>query len=42
MSAEALLFNYHVLRIPRADYPLGIYVAVHINCDPAIIHEHEI
>jgi hypothetical protein len=40
--AEGALINYNIVRIARADYPLGIDKAVHVNRNPAVIHEHEV
>jgi hypothetical protein len=40
--AEDALINYNIFRLARADHPLRIYKAVHVNGDPAIIHEHEV
>ncbi len=39
---EAALINFNKIRIANADHPLRIYKAVHVNCDPAAIHEHEV
>src|SRR5438093_2121643 len=36
------LFDHDKLRIACADHPLRIYEAVHINRDPAAVHEHEV
>src|SRR5437867_11547445 len=36
------LFDYNKLRIACADHPLRIYEAVHVNRDPAAVHEHEV
>src|SRR5207247_8317041 len=40
-AANALL-NFNKLRIARADHPLRIHKAVHVNRDPAAVHEHEV
>src|SRR6266700_4593100 len=40
--AENALIHFNKLRIARADHPLRIYEAVHVNHDPATIHEHEV
>src|SRR5438874_3155886 len=40
--AENALIHFNKLRIARADHPLRIYEAVHVNRDPAAIHEHEV
>jgi len=42
VSVEAALFHYDILGIARADHSLGVNEAVHIDCDPAIIHEDEV
>src|SRR2546430_6016493 len=39
---EAALLDFNKFRIAGADYPLRIYEAVHVNRDPAAIHEHEV
>src|SRR5437867_200159 len=36
------LFDHDKLRIACADHPLRIYEAVHINRDPAAVHEDEV
>jgi hypothetical protein len=40
--AEAALLNFNKLGIAGADHPFRIYEAVHVNCDPAVVHEHEV
>src|SRR5690242_8786289 len=40
--ADDALVNLNILRIARADYPLRIGKAVHIDRDPAVIHEYEV
>src|SRR6266705_4275740 len=40
--AENALVNYNKVRIARADYPLRVYKAVHVNCDPAAVQEREV
>jgi len=40
--AENALVDYNKGRIARADHPLGKYKALHVNRDPAAIHEHEV
>ena len=40
--AEDALINFNEVRIARADYPLGIYEAVHVNRYPTALHEHEV
>src|SRR5439155_18651700 len=40
--AEDALFKFNKLRIARADHPLREYEAVHVNRDPAVVHEHEV
>src|SRR5438445_12797179 len=39
---EAALLDFNKFRIAGADYPLRIYKAVHVNCHPAAVHEHEV
>jgi hypothetical protein len=41
-SAEDALVNFDKVRIARADHPLRVYEAVHVNRDPAAIHEREV
>src|SRR6266480_5491857 len=36
------LLNFNKVRIACADHPLRIYEAVHVNRDPAVVHEHEV
>src|SRR5436190_11963011 len=36
------LSDYNIFRIPRADHPLRIDKASHLNRDPAAVHEHEV
>src|SRR5213078_5061200 len=36
------LVNYNKVRIARADQPFRVYKAVHVNRDPAAVHEHEV
>src|SRR5207244_6693116 len=36
------LFDYNKLRIACADHSLRIYEAVHVNRDPAAVHEREV
>src|SRR6266446_9914340 len=40
--AENALIHFNHLRIARADHSLRIYKAVHVNRDPAAVHEHEV
>src|SRR5215208_6511868 len=40
--AKDALFNYNIIRIALADHPLRIYKAVHVDRDPAVIHEHKV
>ena len=40
--AQAALFNFNKVRIARADHPLRIHEAVHVNRDPAAVHEREV
>src|SRR5436190_4651923 len=40
--AEAALLNFNKLRIACADHPLRAYNAVHVNRDPATVHEREV
>jgi hypothetical protein len=39
--AEAALINYNIVRIAREDHPFRVYEAVHVNRDPAAVHEDE-
>src|SRR4029453_10785754 len=39
---DALINNCNKLRIARANHPLRIHEAVHVNRGPAAIHEHEV
>src|SRR4029077_3344713 len=41
-GAEDALFNYNKIRIARADHAFRVDKAVHVNRDPAAIHEHEV
>ena len=40
--AEDALVNLNKVRIARADHPLGKHEAVHVNRDPAPVHEDEV
>src|ERR671931_603307 len=40
--AANALFDCNKIRFPRADHALCIYKAVHVNRDPAAVHEHEV
>src|SRR6266571_1682046 len=40
--AKDALLNFNKVRIACADHPLRIYEAVHVNRDPAAVHEHEV
>src|SRR6266480_4599616 len=40
--AKDALLNFNKARIACADHPLRIYEAVHVNRDPAVVHEHEV
>jgi predicted HTH transcriptional regulator len=40
--AEGALINYNIVRIALANHPFRVYKAVHVNRDPAVIHEHEV
>src|SRR5256886_5686107 len=40
--AKDALLNFNKVRIACADHPLHIYEAVHVNRDPAVVHEHEV
>src|SRR5437764_1052978 len=42
VAQKHALLNFNKLRIARADYALRIYEAVHVNCDPAAVHECEV
>src|SRR5206468_4734914 len=41
-GAEDALVNYNKIRIARADHAFRVYKAVHVNRDPAAVHEHEV
>ena len=40
--AQAALLNFDKLGIARADHPLRIYKAVHVNCDPTTVDKREV
>src|SRR5207253_177052 len=40
--AEAALLNFNKLRIACADHSFRVYKAVHVNRDPATVHEREV
>src|SRR5204863_6202655 len=40
--AEDALVNFNKVRIACADHPLRKHEAVHVNRDPAPVHEHEV
>src|SRR5438046_10452055 len=40
--AEDALVSFNKVRIACADHPLRKHEAVHVNRDPAAIHEHEV
>jgi len=40
--ADDALFDNNKVRITRADHPLRIDKAVHVNRDPAAVHEYEV
>src|SRR5206468_5064177 len=40
--ADNALINYNKLRIALADHPFRVYESVHVNRDPAAVHEHEV
>jgi len=40
--AEAALLNFNKVRIACADHPFRVYKAVHVNRDPATVHEREV
>ena len=40
--ADNMLINFNKVRIARADHALRIHKAVHVNRDPAAVHEHEV
>src|SRR6266513_1338261 len=40
--AETALLNFNKVRIARADHPLRISIAIHVNCDPAAVDEREV
>src|SRR5437016_8954522 len=41
-AKDALINNFNKVRFARADHALGVRKAVHVNCDPASIYEHEV
>src|SRR5213080_252037 len=41
-ATNALINNFNKVRLTRADHALGVRKAVHVNCDPASVHEHEV
>jgi hypothetical protein len=41
-GAEAALINLNKVRIARADHPLRIHEAVHVNRDPAVVDKREV
>src|SRR6266550_182869 len=41
-ATNALINNFNKVRLTRADHPLGVRKAVHVNCDPASVDEHEV
>src|ERR1043166_3646381 len=36
------LIDYNKVRVPLANNALGICEPVHVNCDPAAVHKHEV
>src|SRR5207302_10387313 len=40
--AKDALVNYDKVRIARADQPFRVYKTVHVNRDPAAVHEDEV
>src|SRR6266700_5886161 len=40
--AEDALVNFNKVRIARADHSLRIDKTIHVNRDPAVVHEHEV
>ena len=41
-ATNALFNNLNKVRLARADHALGVRKAVHVNCDPASVYEHEV
>src|SRR5258707_2779895 len=41
-ATSALFNNFNKVRLARADHALGVRKAVHVNCDPAPVHEYEV
>jgi len=41
-ATNALINNFNKVRLARADHALGVRKAVHVNCDPASVYEHEV
>ena len=41
-AKDALVNNFNKLRIARADHPLRVRKAVHVNRDPTAVHEYEV
>ena len=42
VAQKHALLNFNKLRIACADHPLRVYKAVHVNRDPATVHEREV
>lgn len=41
-ATNALINNFNKVRLARADHVLGVRKAVHVNCDPTSVYEHEV
>src|SRR5713101_6024312 len=41
-AKDALINNFNKVRFARADHALGVRKAVHVNCDPASVHEYKV
>src|SRR5213080_4408872 len=41
-ATTALINNFDKVRLARADHALGVRKAVHVNCDPASVHEYKV
>jgi hypothetical protein len=41
-ATNALVNNFNKVRLARANHALGVHKAVHVNCDPASVYEHEV
>jgi hypothetical protein len=41
-ATNALINDFNKVRLARADHALGVGKAVHVNCEPVSVHEHEV